>query len=185
MKPHDEPFVQRLAEYLGGEMDRAEAERFRAELTADGGGEEPLAGLEATLAALRADLVPLEQAERDMAAYDVGAAPPLGLRSGRGGTILRLTRALGIAAMIAIGFAGGYFARGLGAPAAEPASNAVAGGAEAGELAIAGGRARGELDFAARVPVVIQDAAERFALAQQEFPKSSSFSHALLSLARR
>jgi len=163
---NEQDFDQRLADYLGGELDEQQAAALRAELEADPQRRRLACELHTAAAALETGLLSPEEAERRTASLACPADAARGAASatgrgrrwaaGRPGVILRY------AAVIVAAFGLGYLARGWReAERSVPALPAVR-TAEVNDAYVAG-----------------------FMRATKAFPESSTFSRALLMLARR
>ena len=169
----DEKFRAMLADYLGGELDEQQVAAFRAELEANPERRKLADELQAAAAALEANVLSREEAERSTASLELDVATDKGMtlrvpstgERPAGATHrrhYRLHAALRYAAVIVMAFGVGFLARGWlpanqeGAPPTAPAPTSIN-----------------------------ERYAARFVRATQSFPKSSTFSRSLLALARK
>jgi anti-sigma factor RsiW len=160
---NDEEFRELLADYVAGELDEERAAVFRAELEANEERRRLARELQAAAAALEANVVSQEEAERRTAALELrGAAFSAAGSTRRGGGQRRLPAVLRYAAVIVLAFGAGFLARGWQSESSAQAPPPLAQTVEINERYVT--------DFV------------KFT---QSFPKSSTFSRSLLALARK
>ena len=170
---NDERFESLLADYLTGELSPADEPEFRAELERNEQRRNLARSLQATAAALEADVPDLDEAEERSAAvpFDRIVLKHLSSRKPRSTGIARVGgAALRYAAVILLAFAAGYSARQWqGAEAAPPPVPTPV-----------------PLRVASAAPAQINDEyIANYARAARKFPQATSFSRALLAVASR
>jgi len=174
--PGDE-LEQRIADYLAGEMSEPQAAEFRRRLEQDPALARRVRELQAAAAALDAGLP--DEVEADRSTQELTLVAPTPLRrtrsrrdGGRNALVWSLRASLRYAAAILLAFGAGFYARGW-SPAGAPPGGAQAGGEVASGVIPS---------IAALAPPEIRP--ERLAQVSRDFPGTSSFSRALLLLAR-
>ena len=154
-------FREQLADLVAGELDSPQRAAAHEHMQTCEQCRELARGLEAAAAVVEADVVSLEEAERQTAALTPpkpdGVRPAIVRRR-----YARLSTIVRYAAVILLAFASGYSARGW----------------RAGEVA-------SPLPPDDRASPVISEFAQRYAVATEQFPDSSTLSRSLLALARR
>jgi anti-sigma factor RsiW len=180
---NDAEFRELLADYIGGELDEQRAAAFRAELEADPQRRRLAEELQAAAAALEANVVSPEEAKERTEALELARisrdsanASRRALRADRVRSI-RFRAVLRYAAVIVLAFGGGFLARGW-----MPGTRSSVGAADQ-TRPVAGDQMSVpplEVTTAINEQLVVN-----FRQATKSFPESSTFSRALLALARK
>lgn len=165
---NDQEFHELLAEYVAGELDRERAALFRAELDADPARRMLAHQYQAAAAALEANLLSDEEADRRAASLEFEQVTSTATESRvlqasdlRSRRDRYLGAALRYAAVIALAFGAGFLARGRDTQRGETVSPPAAVDASFNERLAA-----------------------KYTRASQSFPESPTFSRSLLMLAR-
>lgn len=165
---NDQKSRELLADYIAGELDERQAAAFRAELEANPERRRLAQELEAAAAALGANVVSCEEAERRTEALQLGDATLRAPSASEGAMRSirprhhRLGAILRYAAVIVVAFGAGFFVRGWPSGDRQPVARPPTPSTPINERYVA-----------------------NFLEATQSFPGSSSFSRWLLTLARR